>query len=277
MAVDLALSVKFSSQLPVAVVSDTGGCSYFRKFYSCAFDQIILDNTIDEVSGSERFVRAKIAAIKHSPYRKSLFFDADVVCVRDVSALFDLIKAESFIVLGRLHHSLETCKDIVHNGVPVTQLFEHFGLSSYTHCFNCAFFFDNPGARRLVRAMEEGDRTWRPCFAPIGDNLYDEVLLGLVGPTASLTYYEGVDRLYQTQDPRFRWSDSFLFVHSSPMRLKEAANVVMYVLKNRRRFNLRGVDAIYWAEHLLARRAVVLGRGRRFAAVVSVVREWIQR
>ncbi|MFC1694687.1 hypothetical protein ACFL1C_00960 [Pseudomonadota bacterium] len=269
MAVDLALSLQAVSNLPISVVTNSQGLDYLSELPR-VFDQVLTDPDLEDCKGADILPRAKIAAIRYSPYESSMFLDADVLVTSNPSKLFKLINNDDdFIIMGR-EHSIETIGEITHNGLPVKTLFEDLRIDKYVHCFLCCFLFGASGGTRIAEAMEYGLVQYEVTNEVYGGVLNDEVLLGLIGGDCTLTFFPSV-KPNQNQSRAFRWSDSYTIIHSAPMRQYELFKTITLVLRNRLQSQQSKIASIFWLHELLKRRAVTCGLSRRQFAVIQRV------
>ena len=200
--------------------------------------------------------------MRHSPYSSTLFFDSDVICLRDPAPLFDQLHESNFCVFGR-KHDRTTIGIIKQNGIPVADLMEHLQIDSYIHCFLCAFVFKRSAGKELGSQLESRVSQTAEAMEEFADRLYDEVLFGIIGPDLSgLRFFATDPPPYQKQEFSFQWNDDPMFIHSAPMRYRELAKTVSLVFKNRLRMKAKPARFRFWLCELLHRRSDQ-GRSRR--------------
>src|SRR5687768_2813208 len=165
MAIDLALSVRAHSALPVSVITGPEGKRLFDSFYPGVFENVVVTHKFGNVDRAAAYVAAKLECLRNSPYDMTIFLDSDMICRRDPEFLLDEIGLDDIRVFGR-RHDRETGAKIVHHGIAVRTLFETFNLESYVHSSLGAFAFGARAAKRIADRMEIEEPHWREKTRP---------------------------------------------------------------------------------------------------------------
>lgn len=272
LSVDLALSVREYSALPVSLITSESGARHVTTRYPGLFEHIVVSDRLESLAPNLRLVAAKIDAIANSPYQRTIFLDSDMVCRRDPSFLLEGVVSGEFRVFGRLH-SRDTCADISHHGIPVLELFDAFDLDCYVHSSLGAFAFTREGGDRVAALMTSEEPAWRERVKPMRESLPAEILFGLLGDRTQVAFYNLPGRFYQKQDMSFRWSDDVTCLHSAPMRHREALRLLAGIVSRRRRSGFPVSPTLYWVSEILNRRAEQAGKSRRQARFISNVND----
>lgn len=268
LAVDLALSVRSVSSLPVSIVTSRERAMLIMDAYPGVFDRVIATAGLESVKGRARYVASKLQAIRNSPYRYTAFLDSDMVCATDPSYLLDTVEDDTFQVQGT-HHTAATCGDKKHDETPISRLIEELGLESYVHCSLATFAFGSKGGMRVADLMESEQAYWAERTKPFGDILHDEILLGVMGSRTGVKFLEGAKPSFQRLDLSFRRTDDFSFIHVAPMRYREAIVVMSGVASRRMRSRVPVAPSLFWLSEILSRKAEQTGRSRNFARAVK--------
>jgi len=269
MAVDLGLSLRGVSSLPLSIVTTPSGASYLGKHYKDVFDNVVPVSSLEKERNKGKYLAAKLECLRNSPYDRSIFLDADLVCVRDPSFLFDGLRTGVVRVHGRLHDR-ESCGVISHHGVRISEIIERLGLDTYTYSSLAVFAFDRAGGISLANLMENERAEWdRRTAVHFGDFLNDEIFLGVLGARSGVDFFSHPERSYQSLDMSFRWNREFSFVHPGPMRNREAARIISGIVR-RRVLNRRPLlPSLYWLSDILNRRVEQTGKSRRQARTLA--------
>jgi len=269
LAVDMALSVQACSSLPVSIATDTAGGKFIRQCYPNVFDQVIVEPRLDTEKGALRKIVGKAAALAQSPYEKTIFFDADVICVKDPSYLFEEVRENDVVVFGR-RHTRETARElkIRHHNMLIADFMEGVGIDSYYYTFLCAFVYDQTGGQRLGKLFVEKANAWNDRVNKSGWRIPgDEVYLGLLGDESGVRFYPKIEKPFQTQGFDFRWEEDFCFIHSAAMPMRELRQCLKIVIRNRRQQKLSPIDALFWLSELMTRRCD-FGHNRRLTKLI---------
>jgi hypothetical protein len=268
MAVDLGLSLREVSSLPLSIVTTPQGAAYLNRHYAGAFERTIAIPQLELEQGRSKYLAAKLECLRSSPYDASIFLDADIVCIKDPSFLLDDLRANRVRVHGRLH-DVESCGNVSHHGTLISEMIARLGLDAYTYCSLAVFAFDKAGGAALANLMEaERDEWTRKTMAEFGDILYDEILLGVLGARSGVDFFLHPERAYQPLNMSFRWHGDFSLVHPGPMRNREAARILLGIAKRRIRNRFSILPSLYWLSEILNRRGEQAGISRRQAAIV---------
>jgi hypothetical protein len=268
MAVDLALSLREVSSLPLSILTTPEGADYLDRHYAGAFEAAISVPQLEAEHGKAKYLAAKLECLRRSPYDTSIFLDADIICVKDPSFLLEGMHDNHVRVHGRLHNS-ESCGSVSHHGLLISDIIARLGLDAYTYCSLAVFAFDKLGGAALANLMEAERDGWnKKTTAEFGDILYDEILLGVLGARSGVDFFRHPERAYQPLDMSFRWGGDHSFVHPGPMRNREASRILLGVAKRRLRNHDSVLPSLYWLSDILTRRAEQTGRSRRQAALL---------
>ncbi len=270
MSVDLALSVKAHSSLPVTLVIDSDILGSLGVKDRAVFDRIIVTALDDVKTVSNLFIRAKQEAIRKSPYQISLFLDADLLCRTDPSYLLAGIGVDDLRVFGR-YHDAQSCGEVSHHGLLISQLLVNFQVQRYTYCSLAAFAFGTVAAARLDMLLDVHQGRVAAVAQRTGSPYNDEILLGVLGERASPSFFDVGKSTYQTLDITFRWSDDYAFLHPAPMRLREAVRVLGLVSMQRWQAKIRLSPSFFWFADILTRRAEQVGVSRYSAKFLRAV------
>jgi hypothetical protein len=270
MAVNLALSVANTSDLPVSIVTDPAGAKLIGRSYEGVFDRVITTQAAESLSGGDLYIASKLEPIEKSPYSISIFLDSDMICVEDPRFLLDGIGEDDFRVFGVCHDSA-SCGAVSHLGIPIRSLIEAFDLDGYVYCSLAAFVFGPTRASHVARLMRSEKATWRARMAALGHATTDETLLGLLGKRTGVSFFNLPDRSYQRQSPEFRFTDRYSFIHPAPMRHAEALVLFYRIARARKTAGLPVGPSMVWFADILNRRSEQLGRSRRQAAIVRKI------
>jgi hypothetical protein len=257
--VDLALSVRALSTLPVSVITGPEGGRMFERHYRGLFDHVIVEERLGAMDRTAKLVAAKIVCLRRSPYDISAFLDSDMVCRRNPEFLLEGIGVDGFRVFGRRHDRVSAAS-VVHHGIAVRNLFEQFGMETYVHSSLGAFAFGAEAAKVVADSMEREEAQWREKIAPFRDDLPAELLFGLIERQDIVSFFD-----LPASGLSFRWSDDAAFIHSAPMRHAEARKVIAGVVRLRSSAGYRVGPSIYWIAEILGRRAEQAGLSRRQA------------
>ena len=271
MAVDLALSVRALSSLPVSIITGAEGKNLFETFYPGVFEHVVVTEKLRTVDRAGALVAAKLECLRNSPYDLTIFLDSDMVCRRDPEFLLNGLGLDDIRVFGR-RHDRDSGAAVVHHGIIVGRLFEAFGIESYVHSSLGAFAFGSRAAERMADRMELEEPHWREKTQQFRKDLPCELLFGLIEPQDYLSFYSlPKSGRHQVQNMTFRWNDDAAFIHSAPMRNREGARLISGIVTRRRKAGVRTGPSLYWVSEILNRRAEQAGLSRRQAGLVRSV------
>ncbi len=177
LAVDMALSLKEHTELPVALVADEEAARVARQVYGGVFDRVVL------LPERFRLGRArKYGTAEASPFRETIFLDADAFVLAPPDGLFRVLREATVVMVGG---RLGPEEDRDHHGFSTRALMKTFELDAYLKTNSGLFAFRNPEARAF---MEECLETFRDEIRPRvrwhrfrGAWLGDEIAFGVVG------------------------------------------------------------------------------------------------
>jgi hypothetical protein len=177
MAVDMALSLRQHTELPLAIAVDEPLGALLERRYTGVFDEV--------VSVPSRFLTGralKYGCAEASPFEETIFVDADCIVLGSLDRLIDALGPHDLAMLGEM---LTRDEDQMHHGFSTRTLMVRFGLDRYLKTNSGLFCFRKPGA---VEIMEECLRCYlteaRPALRGsilMGRWLGDEIAFGIVG------------------------------------------------------------------------------------------------
>ncbi len=177
MAVDMALSLREHTRLPLAIAVDDILGPVVSARYADVFDSV--------VAVPPRFLdgRAlKYGCAEASPFEETIFVDADCVVLGSLDGLADALSQHDFAMLGEL---LTKDDDQMHHGFSTRALMSRFGLDRYLKSNSGLFCFKKPAA---IEIMDDCLKCYlteaRPALRGsilMGRWLGDEIAFGIVG------------------------------------------------------------------------------------------------
>lgn len=177
LAVDMALSLKEHTRLPVALATDERLASVVAGSFPAVFDHVGL------LPGRFRVGRArKYGAAEASPFDETVFLDADCVVLGSLDATFDVLGSEPLAMLGE--HLTQESGD-KHHGFPIRTLLTEFRIETYLKTNSGIFAFRRADALPILEECletyvgEVRPRLRWPAFR--GGWLGDEIAFGIVG------------------------------------------------------------------------------------------------
>lgn len=177
MAVDMALSLRDHTDLPVALATDEDLGKVVRSEFEGVFDHLTL------LPDRFRDGRAlKYGTAEASPFEETVFVDADSVVLGPLDRVFDVLEKEPLAMLGE---QLTRDDDVRHHGFSTRSLMERFGLERYLKTNSGIFAFRRSDA---LGFMEECLETYVDEVRPglrwqivLGRWVGDEITFGVVG------------------------------------------------------------------------------------------------
>src|SRR5688572_33493350 len=133
MAVDMALSLREHTALPIALAADEPLGKLAKTRYEGAFDAVTLV--------PERFQRGralKYGTAEASPFDETVFVDADCIVLGGMDDLFDVLESTDMAMTGE---HLAAGDDRDHHGFSTTKLIRRFGLETYLKTNSGLFCF----------------------------------------------------------------------------------------------------------------------------------------
>lgn len=178
MAVDMALSLRKHTDLPVALAADPPLADLARGRYAPVFDHVSVI--------AERFLdrRAiKYGTAEASPFEETIFVDADCFVLSSPDALMGALESSDMAMVGELLDA--TLPDENHHGFRTRKLIRRFGLSRYLKSNSGVFCFRRGPARQIMDEClrcylhEARPKLWWGRLR--GKFVGDEIAFGIVG------------------------------------------------------------------------------------------------
>lgn len=177
MAVDMALSLRDHTELPIGVATDRPLAGLVKSRYASVFDHatVVSDRFLD---GRVR----KYGVAEASPFEETVFVDADCLVLAPLDHLFDALGDHDVAMLGE---QLTRDDDDRHHGFSTRRLMKRFDLERYLKTNSGVFAFRRTPAIDVMEAC-------RTCFVEevrprlrwsilLGRWVGDEIAIGLVG------------------------------------------------------------------------------------------------
>lgn len=192
MAVDMALSLREHSELPIAIAVDAGLEPGVRELYGGVFDSIVLV--------PDRFLNGR--ALKYgtavaSPYEETMFVDADCLVLRTLDDLWSVLDRTDMAMVGE---HLSSSEDENHHGFSTRSLMRRFGLDRYLKTNSGLFCFRREPAIQIMEECLEcylnearPKLRWSLLF---GRWLGDEIAFGIVGGRRGLETFPEPSPMY---------------------------------------------------------------------------------
>lgn len=177
MAVDMALSLREHTRLPVAVAADDPLAAVVESTYPGVFDHV----TRIPARFLEGRVR-KYGVAEASPFDETVFVDADCLALGSLDHLFAALDGHHVAMLGE---QLGPGDDENHHGFSTRRLMEQFDLRRYLKTNSGLFAFRTEPAREIMdafRACHLDEVRPRLRWSILrGAWLGDEIAIGVVG------------------------------------------------------------------------------------------------
>lgn len=196
MAVDMALSLREHTRLPIALATDAALASRVRTRYPRVFDEVrlVADRFLD---GRGR----KYGTAEASPFEETLYVDADCIVLGGLDHLWSALDHGDLVMVGS---QLGPADDENHHGFSSRWLIERFGLQRYMKTNSGLFCFRRSGALEIMDECldcflhEVRPRLrWQILRARwVGD----EIPFGIVGGRRGLTTLPPPDPMYWPQE-----------------------------------------------------------------------------
>jgi hypothetical protein len=196
MAVDMALSLREHTTLPVGVACDAVLADRARSRYGEVFDRV---TTIPErfLGGRTR----KFGVAEASPFDETVFVDADCIVLKPIDELFASLEGCDLAFLGS---QLTESDDHNHHGFSTRWLMRKFELSSYLKTNSGVFCFRKGPAIEVMEAFrachEDEARPRLRGSILLGRWLGDEIAIGIVGGRRGLCAMPFPDTMYWPQE-----------------------------------------------------------------------------
>jgi hypothetical protein len=196
MAVDMCLSLREHTALPIALASDEGLAEVARARYSGVFDEVTL---IPERFREGRALKYGVA--EASPYEETAFVDADCFVLGPLDGAFASLAGHDMAMTGE---HLGPHDDRVHHGFSTTWLIRRFGLETYLKTNSGFFCFRRSKALEIMEEcrvcyLEEvlGRLRWTTL---LGKWLGDELAFGIVGARRRLAVLPASQHMYWPEE-----------------------------------------------------------------------------
>jgi hypothetical protein len=261
MAVDMALSLREHTALPIALAADDELGEIARTRYAAVF------TTVTRLSDRFRRGRAlKYGTAEASPYDETTFVDADCIVLGSLDHLFAVLETNDMAMTGE---QLTVGEDHEHHGFSTAKLIRRFGLDTYLKTNSGLFCFRREPARAIMEeclACYEGEvlpMRWRALF---GGWLGDELAFGIVGGRRKLGTLPKPDPMFWPEEIETldlgRPAKPLLHM-LWPLQPGQLAALVEGTTARRRAAGIPGDAAVHWEEE--SRRLERLRRKRRRA------------
>jgi hypothetical protein len=192
MAVDMALSLRAHTALPIALAADEELGRIARTRYAAAFDAV--------TTLPDRFLTGralKYGSAEASPFDETMFVDADCIVLGGLDDLFAVLRHTDMAMTGE---QLGPSEDRDHHGFSTTSLIRRFGLPTYLKTNSGLFCFRRGPALGIMEECLACYRDeviprlrWRALF---GGWLGDELAFGIVGGRRALGTLPKPDAMY---------------------------------------------------------------------------------
>ena len=196
MAVDMALSLKEHTSLPVALGADETLEALARQRYPSVFDVVTLI--------PERFRQGralKYGSAEASPFEETVFVDADCFVLAPLDALFDVLASEDMAMTGE---HLTVDDERIHHGFSTRALIRRFGLETYLKTNSGLFCFRRSAALAIMDEclachLDEVMKQLR-WSTLLGRWLGDELAFGIVGGRRKLGVLPSPHQMFWPQE-----------------------------------------------------------------------------
>jgi hypothetical protein len=192
MAVDMALSLREHTELPIAIAVDASLEAVVTDRYADVFDEV--------VRLPERFIdgRAlKYGTAEASPYEETMFVDADCLVLASLDGLWSILDDSDMAMVGE---HLTRQQDENHHGFSTRRLMRSFGLDTYLKTNSGLFCFRRTPALQIMEECLEcylkearPKLRWSLLF---GRWLGDEICFGVVGGRRGLKTFGEPSPMY---------------------------------------------------------------------------------
>jgi hypothetical protein len=177
MAVDMALSLREHTRLPVAIAVDEPLGAILRERYAAVFDEVV------QLPGRYMDGRAlKYGSAEVSPFETTIFVDSDCIVLDELDFVLESLNGDPLAMVGEL---LTRADNEMHHGFSTRELMSRFGLDRYLKSNSGLFCFRKSGA---VDIMDECFNCYvheaRPALRGsivLGRWVGDEIAFGIVG------------------------------------------------------------------------------------------------
>jgi hypothetical protein len=260
MAVDMALSLREHTDLPIALAADEELGDIARTRYAAVFGEV--------TRLAERFLggRAlKYGTAEASPFDETMFVDADCIVLGGMDDLFDVLESTDMAMTGE---HLAAGDDRDHHGFSTTGLIRRFGLETYLKTNSGLFCFRREPALAIMGdclACYRGEVLRQLRWTTLlGKWLGDEIAFGVVGGRRRLGTLPKPDAMYWPEEfPSLdlRRPTKPLLHMLWPLEPDQMAELVEGTDARRRAAGVPGDAAAHWREE--SRRLERLRKRRR--------------
>jgi len=196
MAVDMALSLRAHTDLPVALAADDALAGAARTRYAAVFDEITL------VPSRFRHGRAlKFGTAAATPFDETIFVDADCIALGSLDHIWPVLERTDMAMTGE---HLTAGDDRVHHGFPTRALIHRFDLNTYLKTNSGLFAFRRAPALDIMeecRLCHETEVLRRLRWQTLlGRWLGDEIAFGIVGGRRGLGTLPKPDAMYWPEE-----------------------------------------------------------------------------
>jgi len=177
MAVDMALSLREHTDLPVAIAADEHLAGIATREYASVFDEI--------TRIPDRFLQGralKYGSAEASPFEETIFVDADCILLGSTDDTFSALETADMAMIGE---HLTHADKVHHHGFSTSYLIRRFGLDTYLKTNSGFFCFRRSAAMQIMDECRECYLTevlpglrWSRI---LGRWLGDELAFGIVG------------------------------------------------------------------------------------------------
>jgi hypothetical protein len=192
MAVDMALSLREHTDLPIAIAVDDALEPTLSERYGEVFDQI--------VALPQRFLDGR--ALKYgtaaaTPFDETMFVDADCLVLSSLDDLWSILDGTGMVMVGR---HLTPDEDQNHHGFSTRKLMRRFGLDRYLKTNSGIFLFRREtGLEVMEECLDCYVNEARPKLRwslLFGRWLGDEIAFGIVGGRRELATFPEPSPMY---------------------------------------------------------------------------------
>jgi hypothetical protein len=177
MAVDMALSLRHHTELPIALAADEALGALAQTRYQRVFDFVTL---IPQRFRQGRALKYGVA--EASPFEETMFVDADCIVLASMDDRFASLAHHDMAMTGEM---LTPADDRRHHGFATRSLIRRFGLERYLKTNSGLFCFRRSAALQIMeecRACHVEEIVPRLKWSVVfGKWLGDELALGVVG------------------------------------------------------------------------------------------------
>jgi hypothetical protein len=242
MAVDLALSARAHSPLPIALVADTPTARRAAERYAGVFDEV------RALPPRFRDGRArKYGVPEATPWERAIFIDADCFLLGPLERFWEELRETDFALVGE---RIGIDRREVHHGFETRALIARFGLPWYLKSNSGVFYFRREAALPIVDACLACHRD-EILTRLRGGFLGDELAFGVVGGRLGLARFPSPGPMYWPSEfgalDLDRPEKPVLHV-LAPLPAKVLGRLVTQADRRRRDAGLPGSVASHWKE-----------------------------